>query len=65
MEEHTCEGFLLNLKWEVLFLIQIFKVGRYTFNPDLLRWEDPHLIWAILSAGSLGEDMKEGCLPSL
>jgi hypothetical protein len=28
-------------------------IGRYTFNPDLLKWEDPSLIWATCLAGSL------------
>ena len=27
-------------------------MGRHTHKPDLLRWEDPPLIWATSSAGS-------------
>lgn len=45
---HTCEGFVLNLKWKELLLIQIFEIGRYTFNLDLLSFENsprgPHLL---------------------
>ena len=28
-------------------------MGRYTLNLDLLRWEDPPLVWAAPSAGNL------------
>lgn len=52
-------SFLHNLKWEDLFLIRIFEVGRHTFNPDVLMWEDPPLIGAIPSAGSLYMDTEE------
>ena len=51
--------FLHNLKWEDLFLIRIFEVGRHTFNPDVLVREDPPLIGAIPSAGSLYMDIEE------
>jgi hypothetical protein len=41
-------------------LICTFDVGRHSFNPDLLRWEDPALVLAIPSAGSLYKVMEEG-----
>ena len=59
MEGHTCKGFLFNLKLKDLLLIQIFEVG--TFNPDLLSLENPLLIRATPSAGSLGKDTGEVC----
>jgi hypothetical protein len=43
-------------KWEnpiLILLIQIFEVGRNTFNLGLLRWEDTTLFWALSFAGSL------------
>jgi hypothetical protein len=39
--------------WDFFFIIKSFEVGRPTFNLDLLRCEDPPLIWATPSAGSL------------
>ena len=32
---HAVEGFLLILKGEYIFLIMIFEVKIYNFNPDL------------------------------
>lgn len=40
----------IELKWEDPLLILIFE-ERHTFNPDLLRWGDPPLLWATPSAG--------------
>jgi hypothetical protein len=36
-----CEGFF--------FFLKSFEVGRPTFNPDLLRWEDPPLFQSFKS----------------
>jgi hypothetical protein len=41
------------------FLMKSFEVGRPTFNPYLLRWEDPPLIWATPSAGSLHKKARK------
>lgn len=40
-------------------------MGRYVSNPDILRWEDPPLIWAISSTGSLekGRGKRKLVLP--
>jgi hypothetical protein len=35
----------------IFFLIKSFKVGRLTFNPYLLRWDNPFLVCIIPSAG--------------
>lgn len=53
---HTYEEFFLScLKW-----------GKPTFNPNLLRWRDPPLIWATSSHGSLYKRSSLfACLPSL
>lgn len=53
---------MLNLKWADSLLIQMLAVGRPTFNLDLLRWEDPPLIWAKLFAESPYKDREEGAL---
>ena len=36
MDGHTCEEFVLILKWEDLLLIQILETGKHCFNPDFL-----------------------------
>ena len=53
MEEHICEGFLLN--WS----------DKTHFYSESLRWEDTPLIWAMSFAGSLSKAMKEGSFCSL
>lgn len=57
---YTCEGFLLNLKWEDLRLIWISVVGRHTF----IQIFNLHLIWATPSAGQ-HKDVEEGSFYSL
>jgi hypothetical protein len=42
------------------FLALTFEVGTNTPLIWILRLENTFLIWAILSAGSLYKDMKEG-----
>lgn len=37
----------------IFSLIKSFKVRRPTFNPEILRQEEPSLIWTLPSAGSL------------
>lgn len=46
---YTCEGVFL----------KSFEVGRPTFNPDLLKWENPSIILATSSAGSLHKGYGE------
>ena len=55
---------------EVIFLIKSFKVGRLTFNPDPLSWEDPPLIWTPLAGSQYrgqgrGKLLLSACWPSL
>lgn len=56
VDGYTCVGFFfLTTSFEVersTFNGIFFEVGRYTFNPDLLGWDDPLLIWATPSDGS-------------
>ena len=49
---HTYEGFFFSLS-------KSFEVGRPNFNPDLLRWKNPSLIWPMHSAGCLYEGHRE------
>lgn len=48
---YSCEG--LFLFFGFFFLIKSLKVGGPIFNLYLLRWEDPPIIWAMLSAENL------------
>ena len=50
--------FLTNLMSEDPLLIWVFEIGRHTFNPDLLSWENPPLVWAAPS-GSLYKGIEE------
>jgi hypothetical protein len=49
----------------IFFLVKLFDMGRPTFNPDLLRWEDLLLIRTTSSGGSLYKGYGRKSLCSL
>lgn len=49
--------------WEEIFLIKQFELGSPTFGLDILRQENPSLIWATPPEAEM-KDMEEGSLPS-